>query len=82
MKLMVDFLVCGRLYSVMIVRVSTYESRRCPFCDYSLDGCENFEEACNHLTQVHSLKCLHVGQETHHGDSGEPWHSTVAVFGD
>jgi len=67
--------------SEVIVRVSSNEGRGCPFCSNEfLDGSQQFEKACNHLLS-HGLKCLHVGQETIAGRAGEPWHTTVAVFG-
>jgi hypothetical protein len=66
----------------MIVRVSSSEIRQCPLCSSSLDGVNKFEEACQHLSETHTLKRLHIGQETSHDDEGRPWNSTVAVFGD
>jgi len=63
--------------SEIVVRVSSGEGRPCPLCTgVHLD---DFEEACNHLLS-HSLKCLHVGQETESTDKGL-WQNTVAVFG-
>ena len=64
----------------MIVRISTNENRKCPLCPQPLNGVDEFERACNHILQVHESKSLHVGQETHPDDRGNPWHSTVAVF--
>jgi hypothetical protein len=65
-----------------IIRVSTNESRKCPFdgCDVVLDAMEMFENSCNHMLQDHQLVCLHVGQETVDTDDG-PYQTTVAVFG-
>jgi hypothetical protein len=66
----------------VLVKVSTNEGRPCPLCNEHLDGTETskFELACNHLLE-HGLKVLHVGTETIDGHDGNPWHSTVAVFG-
>ena len=67
--------------SEVIVKLSSNESRNCPVCgNQFLDGGQDFERACNHVLS-HGLKCLHVGQETIPGEKGEPWHTTVAVFG-
>lgn len=63
-----------------LIYISTSVSRGCPICSEPLDH-DRFEDACSHVLG-HGLKCLHVGQETHPGNHGEPWHSTVAVFGD
>jgi len=67
--------------SEVIVKVSSNIGSNCAICNNEfLDGTEDFEKACNHLLS-HGLKCLHVGQETISGEHGEPWHTTVAVFG-
>jgi hypothetical protein len=60
----------------VIVRIVSGDSRTCPLCDQSLEG---FEESCNHLLQVHKLKCLHIGQETE--DVNRGLQNTVGIFG-
>jgi hypothetical protein len=63
-------------------RLSTDGTLVCPisgFTTYNGDSVA-FNDVCNHILSEHKLKCLHVGQETHHGDHG-PWHDTIAVFG-
>ena len=73
-----------KIAAQMIARVSSDESGGCALCNfaYTLNGTDNFADACNHLMQKHNLKCLHVGQETSRNiDDGSPWHTTVAIFG-
>jgi hypothetical protein len=65
----------------LIVKVSTNEGNPCPLCDYHLDGISRFEEAGRHLMRDHGMVCLHVGTETIMGGNGQPWHTTVAVYG-
>ncbi len=67
----------------ILVRVSTNETVTCRLCDFTPHNGTSaaFEDVCNHLMKEHGLACLHVGQETVHGPGGNPWHSTVAVFG-
>ena len=59
------------------------DSRGCPIqdCHELLDGINHFEDACNHLLQ-HGLICVHVGTQTDDGPGGQPWHLTIAVFGE
>jgi hypothetical protein len=69
------------IVSELIVHVSTGVERTCPLCEDVQIGRGRFEESCNHLIADHGLKCLHVGSETHFGESVNPGIFTVAVFG-
>jgi len=81
--------VRARMLSMPIVakeemyRISTDETVDCPVCEFIVYSGSSvaFSDVCNHILQVHKLKCLHVGQETTSGGNGEPRHHTVAVFG-
>jgi hypothetical protein len=66
-----------------IIRISTNETASCRLCNFTpyRGSPVAFEDVCNHLIKEHGLQCLHIGQETTHGPGGNPWHSTVAVFG-
>lgn len=80
----------GMADNAQIVTVSSNMMGPCPLCSQAattmLDGTETpkFDDACNHLINVHGLKCLHVGQQTKNnaaaGD-GSLCYFTVAVFG-
>jgi len=51
------------------------------FCDEHVDWQSDWlAERTNHLIG-HGYQVLHVGQETTHGPTGEPWQRTTAVLG-
>lgn len=63
-------------------RVASNEDDGCPFCDeISLTGIDHFMRSARHLQEIHSLICLHVGQETAFDNEGRVHQITVAVFG-
>lgn len=65
-----------------MVRVRSDEGRSCPLCSrHSAMADNHFEVFSNHLLKDHSLKCLHVGQETIKDREGNLRQVTVAVFG-
>lgn len=73
-----------------MITVSSNMMVPCPLCSvakpFMLEGTETtkFDEACNHLINVHNLKCLHVGQQTERNseaDDNSLCFFTVAVFG-
>jgi hypothetical protein len=63
-----------------VVHFTTSVSHACPEGCNRLVGGEDFADSVNHLVQQHGYKVRHIGQETHQGDDGGPWHTTAAVL--
>ena len=63
-----------------IVRIDTNISKSCEHCSEWTGGKE-FAKSVNHYLEAHGYKLLHVGQETTHGENGNPWQLTVSLLG-
>lgn len=63
-----------------VVQLSSEVETEYEHCAERVGG-EHFATSVNHYIAEHDYQILHVGTQTSHGPTGEPWHNTVAVLG-
>ena len=63
-----------------VIEVSSSFWKCCKYCSALKLSEDSLEEQVNHYLR-HGLKLLHVGTQSSRTETGEIWHSTVAVLG-